>query len=603
MILTALARHYDRLVADGAPGVPSFGYSTEKIGFCLILRPDGTLAGDPVDLRSEPAKKPRFRPVNVPRPVKRTSGIAPNFLWDKTSYVLGLSARASPRTGEEHAAFKTFHRDEIGETDDAGLTALLHFLDRWTPGDGDAFANRDDVLDANMVFRLDGDACLLHDRPAARDIWTRRLRQTGGASAPCLITGETAPIATLHPAIKNLRGGQSSGGSIVSFNLEAFTSYGKRQGDNAPVSERAAFAYTTALNHLLRQRGRQCFQVGDASTVFWADMPRADEEATLRALMGEASPDTDTARTGGDGDANTPDDADLPKRLEAVLTRIEQGRPLDAAMAGLKLTHPDTRFYILGLAPNAARVSLRFWHVSTLGDLARRFVRHYRDLMIHPEPATAFPAPHRLAWELAAQGKSENIPPLVAGQIMQAILSGGPYPAGLIGAVLMRIRADHKINGLRAGLCKAYLNRESRLSGRGEEIAVALDRENTNAGYRLGRLFAVLESIQQKALPGINATIRDRYYGAASATPAGVFPVLLRGAGHHLSTIRKDKTTTGLAVHFEKEIGDILNGLPPRFPGQLAIEDQGRFVIGYYHEKFRSKPAGADSADKDRGEE
>jgi len=236
---------------------------------------------------------------------------------------------------------------------------------------------------------------------------------------------------------------------------------------------------------------------------------------------------------------------------------------------------------VLGLSPNAARLSIRFWYEGTLGDLARRFREHWNALTIEPTPWRTAPAIWRLLYETAAQRKAENISPLLAGELMRAILTGGPYPRALLSAVVMRLRADRDVNGMRAAICKACLIRNR------EDVPVSLDRNEPNPGYRLGRLFAVLEAAQRAALGKVNASIRDRYYGAASATPASIFPVLLRNAGHHLSNLRKDKG--GLAHWFEKEIGEIVDGLDSKLPHNLRIEDQGRFAVGYYHQRFTKR--------------
>ena len=385
------------------------------------------------------------------------------------------------------------------------------------------------------------------------------------------------PLARLHPSIKGVRDAQSSGAAIVSFNLDAFTSFGKEQGLNAPVSEQAAFAYTTALNHLLRadERNRQRLQIGDATTVFWAEArtpkeePAAEAAEILFAYM--AAPPSEESLENEAG-----------AKVRVILEKVAAGRPL-------KEINPDldegTRFFVLGLAPNAARLSVRFWHVDTLGTLARGFRQHWQDLLIEPKPWKAAPEPWRLVRETAAQRKAENIPPNLAGEVMRAILTGGRYPETLFASVVMRCRADRELNGMRAAILKACTVRADRTAGRKESISVSLDVDEPNPGYRLGRLFAVLESIQRAALGPVNASIRDRFYGAASATPAAVFPILLRTAGHHLSNVRKSDKAK-LAGWFEKEIGGIMEGIGTTLPRNLPIGDQGRFAIGYYHQRY-----------------
>jgi CRISPR-associated protein Csd1 len=279
--LASLARAYDRMAARHE--VPAFGYSIQKIGFLISLNADGSLAGAPADLRSGEGKKRIARPLAVPQPVKRTSGIAPNFLWDKTAYVLGVTAVESKRTAAEHKAFIERHRDWLAGSNDEGLVALLRFLESWRPQRFAELVWPEDMKDQNVVFALERerlDNVYIHDRPAARELWAR-LSAEHDTKAVCLVSGQSAPVARLHPAIKGVWHAQSSGASIVSFNLDAFTSYGHEQGDNAPVSEAAAFAYTTALNHFLERDSGHRIQLGDASTVFWADAgdTKAAEEA------------------------------------------------------------------------------------------------------------------------------------------------------------------------------------------------------------------------------------------------------------------------------------------------------------------------------------
>ncbi len=579
MILQALNRYYERLIEQQAEDVAPAGCSPEKISFEILLTPDGGVA-QVNDIRDTSGKKPLPRMLNVPQAEKRTAGIKSNFLWDKTSYVLGVSA-TSKRADKEHDAFVELHETELAGEDDPGLKALLSFLRGWSPEQFETRGFPSDVVDANLVFRLDGEHCYLHDRPAARAVRARLLAGDEGHVAAarvtvCLVSGETAPPARLHPAIKGVNGAQSSGASIVSFNLDAFTSYGKSQGDNAPVSEQAAFAYTTALNYLLRrgEHNRQRLQVGDTTLVFWAEAADANQAREAEDLFADLlSPPVD--------------DAAEAARVRAVLDCIAKGRPVADVAPNLE---PTTRMYVLGLAPNASRLSVRFWQVDTLGVLARRIAQHAEDLRLDPLPWRTEPSAYRLVLATVphregAKPKADDAINIVIGETMRAILSGGPYPRSLLANTIMRFRADGDISGLRVALCKGVLARERRRDIRTseEEIPVSLDKQSTQPGYLLGRLFAVLEHVQRAALGSqVNATIRDRYYGAASATPASIFPVLLRNTQNHLGKLRKERI--GQAVNLEKDIREIVGGLPDQFPRSLKIEDQGRFAIGYYHQ-------------------
>ncbi|MDO5609599.1 MAG: type I-C CRISPR-associated protein Cas8c/Csd1 [Pseudomonadota bacterium] len=587
MILGALNDYYQRLLEDAKSGIALPGYSQEKVSFGIVLSAQGEVV-EVIDLREDGGKKKFPALLSVPQPEKRTAGVRSNFLWDKTSYVLGISA-SSKRSEQEHAAFKARHVDALADCDDAGLSALRSFLERWQPehfqGHSKFAPFGDDFIDSNVVFRLQGDdkssaeLTWLHQRAAAKRLWEK---QQGGADAAalssCLVTGEAAPIARLHPAIKGVAGAQSSGASIVSFNLDAFSSYGKQQGENAPVSESAAFAYTTALNHLLRRdaSNRQRVQIGDATVVFWAQAAQseaADEAEDL--LAGFFSP----------GD----EDAQATTRLREALEQVRNARPLRELGCHLD---DGTRIHVLGLAPNASRLSIRFWETVSLGQFASRLAQHFDDMALQPPAWRRPPTPYALALATAPiyPGKkpsSDDISPLLAGELTRAILTGTRYPRSLLGALVMRFRADGNITALRVALCKAVLVRNARLDHPHttfKEFLVSLDQDCTDIGYLLGRLFSTLENIQRAALGGqVNATIRDRYYGGASATPASIFPVLLRNAQNHFSKLRKQKP--GLAVTLQKEIGKVMDALPTSFPRSLPIEEQGRFAIGYYHQE------------------
>ncbi|WIH05460.1 type I-C CRISPR-associated protein Cas8c/Csd1 [Xanthomonas translucens pv. graminis] len=603
MILSALADYYQRLLDDPTSGIAAPGYSQEKIGYAIVLTADGSVVAVE-DEHDYDGKKRIPKSVSVPASFKRPGiGTNPFFLWDKTSYALGVSA-SSKRSEQEHAAFKALHQQALGGSDDPGLLALLAFLNTWSPTqfpEHPHFARHGEaLLDSNMVFRLDGDTGYLHQRAAARAAWERQQGQgADGASGICLVSGERAPLARLHSAIKGVSGGQSAGMSIVSFNDDAYISYRgslekiraqkkeNNSGASAPISEQAAFAYTTALNHLLRRdpRNRQRLQIGDSTVVFWAQAKTTAQADGAEDLI------ADFLR-GGEADDPAIADGQATQRLQLALEQVRQARPLREVDATLD---DEARIFVLGLAPNASRLSIRFWETQTLAGFARRLADHYHDLALQPPAWKRPPTPQFLALQTApvygehGKPKAEDVSPLLAGELTRAILAGTRYPRSLLGAIVMRFRADGQLNPLRVALCRAVLARDARLdtqqglSSTKGEPPVSLDTANTDPGYLLGRLFSSLENLQRAALGSqINATIRDRYYGAASATPASIFPVLLRSAQNHFGKLRKDKA--GLAVNLEKEIGQIIDVLPSSFPRTLPIEEQGRFAIGYYHQ-------------------
>ena len=586
-VLQALAAQYDRLLEDDRErDIPEYGYSREAISFCIALSPGGKPV-DVIDVRDTSAKTPRPSRRNVPQPPpNRTSKVVPSFLWGTTAYALGFTPHRetkepSPVLRGEHEAFKSMHEMLLEGTDDEGLRAVLAFLDQWDPESYERLRDADDMLGKNVVFCLDGELRFIHERPAARRVWQGFLASQADAEGLCLVTGQRAPVLRLHPKIKGVRGAQSAGASIVSFNLDAFESFGRKQGDNAPVSERAVFAYTTALNTLLAPNSGRCIRIGDSTVVFWADVPVA-EEFILSCFEGP------------------PDDDGESGLVRAMLEKVARGNPVEDASPGL---HNDTRYYLLGLAPNAARLSVRFWHEDSIGAFARRLGEHWGDLRLDPPAWTFAPAVWSILLETAAQRRADNIPATLGGALMRAILMGGRYPQSLFMAVIARMRADKDINARRVAICKACLARDHRLGFVDEDVSMSLDPDDMNVAYRLGRLFAVYENVQRAALGHqINATIKDRYFGAASATPASVFPLLERNSANHLAALRKgDKG--GLARWFDNEIDVIVGGLETEFPRSLRLEEQGRFAIGYHHQRAHRVTTMPDHSESETQEE
>jgi CRISPR-associated protein Csd1 len=563
MILQELARYYERKTNDPDTALAPEGFEKKDIPFVIILSNNGKFVQID-DTRTSDGKKKRSRSFLVPQGVKKTSGVAANLLWDTAEYVLGLDIRGkAERVLQQHDDFKK-RLSEL-PADDAGICAVTAFLAHIPEEELRRSPCWNDIQENNPVltFQLNTDNCLVCEREAV----VKALMK--GASAPdsesargiCLVSGAESEIERLHPAIKGVWGAQTSGANIVSFNQRSFESYGKeqRQGENAPVGKAAVFAYVTALNYLLGKDSTQRVQVGDASTVFWSSEENQFEDS-FASLWKEPPKD--------DPDANT-------RAVKALYESIKQG--------SLNISDDATQFFVLGLAPNAARISIRFWLTGTVKEFSQRIVEHFSDIAIDHAP---YDPPHlslfRLLASTALQGKAENIPPNLGGDTMRAILSGLPYPETLLSSAIRRIRAEHEVNYQRAALIKACINRKMRRENPAieEDLKVSLDPANTNTGYRLGRLFATLEKVQEEASPGLNATIRDRYYGAASSTPVTVFSTLLKLKNHHLSKLEN----RGRAVNLERLIGEIADGITD-FPANLTIADQGRFAIGYYHQK------------------
>lgn len=600
-LLAALTRAYDRL-----PDAPPYGFSSEKIGFCVVLNPDGSVA-EVVDLR-DTDKKRTARMMFVPQAVKRTVGIAPNFLWDKTAYVLGVTAGEGKRTAEEHAIFRARHLEWLEGTGDAGLLALRQFLQNWTP---EAFAAplwSDEMRDQNLVFALADEYRdrYLHDRPAAKNLWHEIA--AAGASDPqiCLVSGHSGPVARLHPSIKGVWGAQSSGASLVSFNLDAFTSYGHEQGDNAPVSKAATFAYTTALNRFLEKDSGHRIQIGDASTVFWADCSDAKvaEEADLLGGQMLGNPPKSGA-----------DEKLIEADIEAKLLQLRAGKTLKQIAPHLD---EGVRMFVVGLAPNAARLSVRFYWEDSFGALAQNYANYLRDVAMEPAPERPIfsirAAVLRCAPAKVQNGQlkfdSDRMSPLLSGELTRAILTGARFPRALLGLLLLRIHSDHVLDRIRISLIKGLIVRDMRLSKRlpkrpdgtpMEDYLMRPDPDDTNTARRLGRLFALIERAQLAALgDGINATVKDKFLGAAAATPGRVFPSLLMNAeNHHLKRLRNGHSDAdwikdanharAVGSGLNRDIGMLWAGLQDAAPAQHSSEEQGLFLVGYYQERYAKR--------------
>lgn len=568
MILQALEAYYRRISADNESTVASEGFQKQAIPFVVILDENGIFKGLQ-DTREGGGKKKTARLFTVPKAVKRSSGIEANLLWDNPAYVVGRakpdkkkdSSKLVERAMEQHEDFVIKIKKIFPDTSDKGICAVIKFLIKkdFTALFSHPIWPEIEESGANITFQLEGDTRLVCQREAVVGAITGREHGDEDCEPQqCLVTGELNTPARLHTAIKGVWGAQSSGANIVSFNLGAFNSYGKSQGYNAPIGKKAEHAYTTALNTLLAKNSVQRIQVGDASTVFWADRENPMED-WFKDFFGELP------------NGQSEQDNESIKALYR------------APETGARILNDDlTMFYVLGLSPNASRISIRFWHSGTVGEVAKNIKLHFDDCQIvhgpkEPERLSIF----RLLVSTALERKADNIQPNLSGEVMKAILAGTPYPMTLLSSVLRRVKAEREVTYPRASLIKALLVRDSRFYNKKElEVGMSLDDSNKNTGYLLGRLFAALERAQESANPGINATIKDRFYGSASSTPVAVFPHLMKLKTHHIAKLEN----RGMAVNLEKLIGGIIEGIAD-FPTHLNLQDQGRFAVGYYHQR------------------
>jgi len=577
MILQALTGYYRRLANEGGAGIASEGFQKKGIPFLIVLNKRGEFVGLQ-DTRTPLGKKLVAREFIVPKEHERSGKNAwqiANLLWDHFGYVLAYPKADSEANIEmaakQHSSFLANVKKLLGKyPEDEEIEAVHRFL---SDGNFDAVFSHPSwqecqkIPGCNLSFCLDGETRLICNNENVRSYVVGESAVESDDEADneglqeiegiCLITGEHAPIARLHP--RTPIPGSKSNAKIVSFQKGmGFDSYGRQQSYNAPTSKSAAFAYTTALNTLLAKGSRQRIQVGDASTVFWAE-----KENKIEELFADFFGEPPKGQSEQDNQA-----------IKALFKSPETGAP--------PLIDYDTKFYVLGLSPNAARIAIRFWYQGSVGEVAEHIKLHFEDCSIVRSPKDPeFLSLFRLLVSMAVQGNSDNIQPKLAGDFMKAILSGTPYPKTLLSSAVRRIRAEREITYPRTSLIKAVLVREKRFFNKTDkEVSMALDKSNTNRGYLLGRLFSVLERTQESASPGINATIRDRFYGSASSTPVAVFPHLLKLKNHHISKLENK----GMAVNLEKLMGEIIDGVQD-FPSHLDLADQGRFAVGYYHQR------------------
>jgi CRISPR-associated protein Csd1 len=598
MILQALARYYDILTNDPNITIAQPGYTTIGVSYALNISSNGNLL-DIFPLYEQVQRGRKLvdvpRRLQVPEQVKRSSGISPNFLCDNNVYVLGISKKegGDPEyANKRFNAFREFNLGLLKQVDSDAARAVIAFLDRHNPQnahDHPVIAGQIEGLlqGGNLVFMYKG--AFVHDDTVIRQVWDEYKLGKSAVIGQCLVSGEIAPIARLHPSLKRVRGAQPSGASLVSFNERAYESYNrtKDQGLNAPVSEKVVFAYSTALNFLLStDNPNPPIFLGDTTVVYWADSDKEEYSAFFADIFGARYLET-----------TSPEQVErrhAEERLKKVAFAVERGWALDTSDV-LQGLDTSVRFYVLGLAPNASRLSVRFFITEPFGNIVARIMHHYDDLKIIKEYANQpdFIPLRTILRETISQKAANPQPlPLLAGAIMRSILTGSPYPAALFNAILNRVRADmddpqnriSKVNYVRAAVIKAFLIRKYRRQDQNpfqEVLIMPLNEQSTIPAYVLGRLFAVLEKVQVEAVGSVNASIKDRYFTSACATPASVFPVLLRLSQHHIA-----KAEFGYASdHRIQKLLDLLDVEKEPFPSHLTLDEQGLFILGYYQQR------------------
>lgn len=563
MILQALTQLFDDLVTQNKIARP--GWSPAKISFALCLDVNGTLMQViPLQVEKQVGKKTVLGPqlLEMPAAVKRTVGVVPNFLWDNSSYILGVDDKGKPeRSVQCFAACGALHHTLLDGVDSPAAKGILAFFDTWDPANAQNHPALVSVWNelmkgGNLIFRIDG--MFAQEDQQIRGAWQRYYSSTEGETVQCLVTGKQDVPEPVHPTIKGVAGAQSSGAALVSFNANAFCSYGKEQSLNAPVGKNAAFAYTAALNHLLADRDN-VHRIGDTTVVCWVEGADSEYNDLWGCFaFGDEPP---ACLTGAD--------------LQAVVKKIAE----DSACEEIPLDF-DRRFYILGLAPNAARLSVRFFYNSTFGKLMKNVAEHQLRLKITGNRFSVIPLWALLRETVNMNTTDKSPSPVMAGEVARSVFTGSAYPASLLQATMLRIRAERDITPGRAAILKAYYLKNINKLCPEEVLTVSLNEGSTNVPYTLGRLFAVYERVQTKANPTINTTIKDKYFNSASATPAMVFPILDNLAQKHLRKLGPKSRD-----YYDRKISEIKNVLGETNPIRLTLPEQGSFNLGYYHQK------------------
>jgi len=591
MILQALTQYYERKSESESGALPPLGWLNLPVDYILEIDKSGTLIQvvPCFEIEGNRRKRKEFPlPAIGKQAIKHTNaGNDPNLLWDNAGFLLGVADADATEAEKEKVRAKLSHfmsllKMVFEHSNDEGVQAVFGFYEQ--NGHSNPLIADEEISKSDTVtFRLNSDNMPVLHREAVQSMVNDYLEKSEETfQGVCLVSGENTLVSKNHYAIKNV---SNSDGPLVSFNKAAFKSHGRENGAISPVGHRTMVAYTTALNHLLRKGSEQRIQVGDAAVVFWSEKETLLEK-DMGSIFGGATQEQDDP----DRRANA---------IRAIYKAAYRGRYYSDD------SDEHTKFYVLGLSPNKSRIAIRFWHIATVGEMATRIKQHFDDLRIVRAPheqeylslsllligvaAKAKSAREKKRFSLAEKQpdvaeslmkdllKKGRLPPSLAGELLKSALGGTPYPHALLAAAIRRNKAEQEVTYPRAAIIKASLNRFHQR----EEIQMALDKSNPNPGYRLGRLFAALEKIQEDAAKPnkLNATIRDRYYGAASSSPVSVFSTLLKLKNHHLA-----KMELGQKVRFEKLIGEIMSELPD-FAANLNLKDQGRFAVGYYHQR------------------
>jgi len=587
VILQALTNYYEILLQDEESDIPVRYYSHVNVSYAVVLSLEGKVTNIiPLKIKDSTGKKEVPRPMIVPEVViGKASGIKSDFLLGNAVYIFGLDNKGKPERAKQcFEAFKELHLSILKDVFNNEATAVKNFVSNWNTVEA---MNEpmikpyiDDLLKGgNIVFQYEGSLLnFIHENKEIKNAWEQyKSKNESKRHMQCLVTGEVAGISRLHAQVKGLKGGMSVGNALVSFNDRAYESYGKREGQgfNAPISEYAMFAYTTALQSLINDFTHKII-IGGTSVVFWAESSDKGYRDCISLFLGPEELNKNDKK-----DTYIRDES-ATRTIKEIFRKAADGRQINY---NDDTFDKDTKIYIIGLAPNASRISLRFFMTDSFGGFIEKVGKHYQQMRIEKQYGNEhdfFSVWRLLSETVSAKSDDKSVSPLLGGAVMRSILTGTPYPAALYNAVLIRIRAERTINYYKTSIIKAYLIRLPRVKKNYEEVlTVSLNEKSNNKAYVLGRLFAVLEKAQEDANPGINATIKDRYFTSACCTPVSAFPVLLRLSNHHIA-----KSEYGYIIDKKiKELMEFLEIDNNPFPKNLSLEDQGIFILGYYHQK------------------
>lgn len=579
MIINALCDYYDILAQDEKSGISMHGYERTEFFYEIVLTEEGELSAVTSIVVDKKENKPKS--AIMPKSMK-IPGIAASPVCDNMAYIFGVDRKKIENKMEniidarKFDAAKELHLRLFENAVSKEAIAIKKYFEKWdveTAWENElifsAANNAGNAFSGNAAFRLKGEKKYFHECDEIRNIWLEKNKAkaaaVGECIAQCSVTGAISPIAKLHTQLSGVRGAQATGASLVCFNKDSDESYNLSQSYNSRVSESAMFKYTTALQYLLKSKKNKLY-IGDDTTLFWACSPDKIYENAAWLMFGGNFDEEDQAKI---SDENAVD-REAEETVKSILEHGIKGIPINPDF------DPDVQFYVLGLAPNAGRISIRYFYQNSFEDFCDKITRYYEDASICGKNKY-IKAGSMLFSTVSSNSSDKKVNPLLGGAVMRAILSGGDYPRLLFNQVILRVKAEANVNQARAAAIKAYLTRNERE----EWLSVYLNEESKNTAYVLGRTFAILEKIQKDASGGkLNSTIKNKYFATACSNPALAFPSLLKLAQHHLAKIDGNYLNNRL-----QECLAFIEG--ENFPKTQGMDAQGSFILGYYQQNAK----------------